>query len=494
MSLAEVDFLFFFPLAFGLYWLMPRKAAWQNATLLLLGYVFYYSWNPTLVWVIALATAVDFGVTRYLANHPVDGTEATRRRRRAALWVSVVYNVGQLCWFKYVGFFAASLNDLLGAVGLSPSLPVLRLALPIGLSYYTLQKLAYVLDVYHERYEACRSPLRFATFVAFFPQLIAGPITRGDQLLPQLEKPRRLDPDVLRAGAFIFLFGFTLKAYVGDWLGQNVADPVFNDPQSFTALGHWLGVLGYAGQVFGDFAGYSFMAIGVGRAFGIELPVNFDRPFVSKNLMELWRRWHITLNTWLFDYLYGPMTTSRGWWRGRLDLGFVVVFMVSGLWHGAAWGFVLWGLLHGLGLVVQRRWDVYYRGLCKQDRVWVKRRKTRWYATGGLVLTQLFFLVSLVPFRAVDGAATLSYLGGLFVGPGGQLPVVGAGIQALGNMALCFGFLVAYHLLGVGPFARWKERFFTLPAPVRGVAYGVVLVALGVLMPASSGAFVYAQF
>ncbi len=196
MSLAELEFVFFFAGVFALYWLLPKRAAVQNACLLVVGYVFYYSWNPQLVWVIALATAVDYGVTRYMAAHP-----DAPRKRLAALWVSIVYNLGQLCWFKYVGFFAASFNDLMTAAGLPPSLPVLRLALPIGLSYYTLQKLAYVVDVYYERYGPCRSPLRFATFVAFFPQLIAGPIVRGNQLLPQLEKPRRLDPDQLRAAS-----------------------------------------------------------------------------------------------------------------------------------------------------------------------------------------------------------------------------------------------------------------------------------------------------
>ncbi len=488
MSLAEVEFVFFFAGVFALYWLLPRRAALQNGCLLVAGYLFYYSWNPTLVWVIALATTVDYGAARYMEAHRDDD-----RRRLAALWVSIVYNVGQLCWFKYVGFFATSLNDLLSVVGLAPSLPVLRLALPIGLSYYTLQKLAYAVDVYYGRYEACRSPLRFATFVAFFPQLIAGPIVRGNQLLPQLEQPRRLEPDVLRRAASAFLLGFVLKAYVGDWLGQNVADPVFRDPAAYSVLGHWMGLAGYAGQVFGDFGGYSFMAIGVGRAFGIELPLNFNLPFLSKNLMELWRRWHITLNTWLFDYLYGPLTTSHGWFRGRLDLGFLIVFIVSGLWHGATWGFVLWGALHGFGLVAQRRWDVFYRGLCRKDRVWVGRRKTRRYALAALLVTQVFFLVTLVPFRTPDLGGALSFAGGLFVSGGSAIPGVSRALDAF-NLLLCFGFLGAYHLLDVGPLPALRDRFFTLPAPLRGVVYGLVVAVLALLMPMSSGAFVYAQF
>ncbi len=487
MSLAELEFLFIFPVLFALYWLLPRRAALQNGLLLAFGYFFYWSWNPSLVWVIALATFVDYAAALYMEKH-----RASPKKVRAALAVSVIYNLGQLCWFKYVGFFAVSLNELLGALGIGASLPVLKLALPIGLSYYTLQKLSYTIDVYYERLPACRSPLRFATFVAFFPQLIAGPIVRGEQLLPQLEAPRRLTPDLVKGAASAFLLGFVLKAYVGDWCGQNLADPVFNDPAKYSAIGHWMGLFGYAAQVFGDFAGYSFMAIGVGRAFGVELPLNFDRPFLSKGLMELWRRWHITLNTWLFDYLYGPLTTSHGWFRGRLDVGFLIVFLLSGLWHGAAWGFILWGGLHGIGLVVQRRWDVYYRGLCRQDRVWVKRRKSRGYGLAALVLTQTFFIITLVPFRAVDLGGALSFFGGLVVSRGGALPYTGT-VDAL-NLLACFGFLVGYHLLALGPGPKLQERFFALPAPVRGVVYGLVLLWLALLMPLSSGTFVYAQF
>ena len=487
MSLAEVEFIYFFAGVFALYWVLPRRASLQNALLLLAGYVFYYSWNPQLLWVILVATAVDYGVVRQLAAHD------DLKRRRAALWVSIVYNLGQLCWFKYVGFFAASLNDLLSGLGVAPSLPVLHLALPIGLSYYTLQKLAYVIDVYYERAEPCDSPLRFATFVAFFPQLIAGPIVRGHQLLPQLAVARRLDPDMLRKAASAFLLGFILKAYVGDWMGQKLATPVFSAPETYSVLGHWMGLLGYAGQVFGDFGGYSFMAIGVGRAFGIELPLNFNYPFLSKNLMELWRRWHITLNTWLFDYHYGPLTTSRGWFRGRMDVGFIIVFFLSGLWHGATWGFIVWGVLHGIGLAVARRWDVYYRGLCRGDRVWVARRKTKRYAVAALIITQLFFIVTLVPFRAPTLAAGVDFFAGLFTSAGTALPATGGALDAL-NLLLCFGFLVGYHLLELAPLQRFRDAFFALPAPIRGVVYGLVVVALAMLMPMSSGAFVYAQF
>lgn len=496
MSFDSLEFAFFLPVVFALHWLLPRAPRWQNAFLLVAGYAFYATWDWRLAWVLVLATVVDYGVARYMdAHRPAPGVEdpAARRRLRIALGVSIVYNVGQLCWFKYVGFFAESFNDLMAAAGIEAGVPVLRLALPLGLSYFTLQKLSYVIDVYYGRLPACRSPLTFATFVAFFPQLIAGPIVRGGELLPQLEKPRRLVADRLAAGAGAFMLGFVMKAFVADFLGQKVVNPVFAEPATYSALGHWMALLGYAAQVFCDFAGYSLMAIGVGRLFGVELPPNFNYPFFSKNMMEFWRRWHITLNRWLFDYLYTPFVTGQGRMRGRFDTGLMVVFLVSGLWHGATWGFVLWGALHGVGLVVQRRWDVFYKGLCRQDRKWVQVRKSRRYKAAAWALTQVFFVLTLVPFRAGTLEDTLTFAGGLFAAAGDALPGLDS-VMSLHNLAWAVIFLVGYHLLELPAGRRWRARFFGLPSPVRGVAYGMAIVFLFLFMPSSGTTFVYANF
>ena len=336
MSIHQVELWFFLPAMLALYWAGLGRRTWQNLVLIGGGYVFYWTWNPRLVWVLALATGVDYALGTFM------GTEGRpERHRKAALAVSVVYNVGQLCYFKYFGFFTESFNDLMHAAGLSVSAPILKIALPLGISYFTFGKLAYAIEVYYRRTSACTSLLDFAAWVSFFPQLVAGPIVRPRQLLPQLEVGRRPTAAMFGAGAQAFLLGFALKAYVADWLGPNLVDPIMSAPTDYSAAMHWLGVVGYSVQIFGDFAGYSLMAIGLGRLFGLELPENFNLPFLSKSMMEFWRRWHITLNTWLFDYLYGPLTLSRGWWRGRLDLGFLVVFALCGLWHGAAWGFLV---------------------------------------------------------------------------------------------------------------------------------------------------------
>lgn len=390
MSLAEVEFAFFFPAVFLVYWLLPRRATWQNAVLLAASYLFYASWNPRLLPLLALSTAVDYWVARYLGRELRPGDAAAKpgheHGRSAALGLSLACNLGVLGYFKYAGFFAESLNALLTAIGLPGSLPVLRLALPIGISFYTVQKIGYVLDVYYGRLEPCRSGLSFATFVAFFPQLLAGPITRGGPMLPQFSAPRRLTPEAVSSGAATFLIGLVLKAYVADLLARELVDPVFAAPGEYARGAHWAALLGYAAQVFGDFAGYSLMAIGVGRLLGFELPRNFNYPFLSTSLPEFWQRWHITLNTWLFDYLYGPLVTSRSFLRGRLDLCFLLVFGVSGLWHGATWSFVLWGVWHGLGLAAHRRWDEFYRGLCRKDRAYVALRRSTGYAAGAWLL------------------------------------------------------------------------------------------------------------
>jgi alginate O-acetyltransferase complex protein AlgI len=496
-----VEMWFFLPVVLAVYWALPRRAPVQNVFLVAISYVFYASWNPRMVWVIALATAVDYVIGLYIAaqraqaNADGELPAPARRRARVALGVSIAYNLGQLGYFKYAGFFAASLDDLLSALGLGTPLPVLHVLLPLSISFFTLQKLAYAIDVYYGRLPACRSPLTFATFVAFFPQLVAGPIPRGSELLPQLEAPRRLLPSHLTEGAGLFFLGFVKKAFIADYLGQYLVNPVFADPSGYSTLGVWLALVGYSFQVFCDFSGYSEMAIGCARMLGIQLPENFRYPFFARNLIDLWRRWHITLNTWLFDYLYGPMTTGSSWMRGRLDLGFLIVFLISGLWHGAMWTFILWGLLHGIGLVVTRRWDEHYRGLCRKDRSYVALRKSRRYVTAAWLLTQLFFVLTLIPFRAPTLGAAGAMASGLLLPRGGLLvpPHDGTYLQ-YPMLVLCLALVVGYHLLATDRGQRVRDRFFGLPPFVRGTIYGVAIAFLVLFTPLAAGTFIYANF
>ena len=482
MSFVEIEFMFFLPAVFLLYWIAPRRAAFQNSILLVASYLFYATWHWKLLSLLVAGTLVDYFVGLYLSNQePVRG-------RRLALSISLTFSLGALAFFKYENFFASQANLLLQGVGLAPSIPLLHLALPLGISFYTLQRVGYILDVYWGRQASCKSLTEFAVFCAFFPQLTAGPISRARELLPQLSAARRLDPQKLADGALSFLTGFALAAWAGNLIGARLVDPVFANPAAYTVASHWVGVAGYALQVFGDFAGYSLMAIGVARFFGIELPVNFNFPFLSRSLPELWRRWHITLNRWLFDFIFTPMTTSRGWFRGRIGVALMFTFLASGLWHGASWTFVAWGFLHGLGMVVNYRWDEYYKTLCRRDRSYVKKRQGRAYQFVAWLLTMAFFVVTLVPFRAPDGALRSGYAWGMLSSSGGQAVEFG------GRAILAVAFIVGYHLIELKPLGFLRQRFFAFPAPVRGIAYGVAIVFLMLITPVGSGTFIYQQF
>jgi len=499
MSLVDVDFAFWFPVVFGIYWLLPRKASYQNTLLLGFSYLFYFSWNPRLLPVLLLATAVDYGVSEYLATHVAPSADDSsaeaagrRRARRYALILSLIYNLGALAYFKYAGFFAESLNRQLAALGFHASLPVLQVVLPLGISFYTLQKLGYIFDVYRGRLEPCRSLLVFTTFVAFFPQLIAGPISRGSQLIPQLAAPRQLRERQLVEGASSFLLGYVMKALVADTIGPTLVDPVFSQPAAYGPAAHWLALVGYAVQVFADFGGYSFLAIGCARFLGIELPVNFDYPYLSKSLPEFWRRWHITLNRWLFDYIYDPLVAGSGWWRGRFDAGLLLVFLTSGLWHGARVTFLVWGAMHGTGMIVHRHWDEFYRSLCRRDRAYVERRRSVPYRTMAWALTQFFFLVALIPFRAGSWGVVQTFSAGLLVGGQGFPTITQAAARV--SVIVSFAFVAGYYLVKLPRFEGWWARFQALPAPIRGAVYGLVAVWLLLFVPLNATTFIYRQF
>jgi len=487
VSLTGVAFALFLPLVLGAYWLLPRRAVLQNAVLLLASLGFYLSWSPEWLLLLIFGTVLDFGLAQVVADE-----RRPTGVRRLALGVAVAANLGALLWFKYVGFLTDAMHALFAAAGLPSSATAMAVVLPLGLSYYTLIRIGYLLDVHHRRIAPSRSLLEFATFVMFFPQIIAGPITRAGRMLPQLRDARRLDPTRVAQGANAFLLGWWMKGYLADWIAPALVEPVFADPGAAGAAAHWLALGGYAVQVFGDFAGYSLLAIGVAALLGLELPVNFDRPFLSRSMPEFWRRWHISLNTWLFDYLYGPWVTGTGWLRGRIALTLVLVFALSGLWHGARWTFVVWGLLHGLALAVHHGWDTWYRARCRVDRRWVTARKHAAYALAAWLLTQAWFLGSLILFRAEDLGSVGRFLRGL-LGQGTGFPAEMDAITLV-NCAVAFGFIVVHHLLALPAAERVRSLGARTPAALRGIFYGGVIVWLLVFAPLGRGTFIYAQF
>ena len=341
MTFHSLAFLVFLPLVLAVYWLLRHRA--QNVWLLAASYVFYGFIHPWFVAIMLVSTTVDFWAGQRMEDDPA--------HRKRYLWASLAVNLGMLGFFKYFNFFIDNVRLVLGTVGLAPAPPTLEILLPAGISFYTFQALSYTIDVYRGEMRARRHPIDFALFVGFFPHLVAGPIMRAQNLLKQVEQPRTFSLDRARAGVVLVAWGYLKKLVVADNVAI-IAGRIFGhqDP-SFELL--WVGVLAFGVQIYADFSAYSDIARGVARWFGFELVVNFNHPYIAHSPTDFWRRWHISLSTWFRDYVYIPLGGSRVPSPQR-ETNVLATFLLSGFWHGASWNFVLWGMYHGLLLVITR--------------------------------------------------------------------------------------------------------------------------------------------
>jgi D-alanyl-lipoteichoic acid acyltransferase DltB (MBOAT superfamily) len=337
----SLDFIVFFIVFTTLYWRFPQRG--QNVLLFVGSYFFYGYVHPWFLTLIAASTVIDYCAAR--------GMEQWPERRKLFLWLSIVSNFGMLGFFKYFNFFVENVHAVLLAAGLQTSEITLRLLLPVGISFYTFQAMSYTIDVYRGELRARRNLLDVAVFVSFFPHLVAGPIQRASFLLPQVEATRRFSVSQARSGFVLICWGFFKKLVIADNVGV-IANKVFAlaDP-SFPIL--WAGVFAFAIQIYADFSAYTDIARGTSRWLGFELTENFDHPYMARSPSDFWRRWNISLSTWFRDYVYVPLGGSRaGEWKWARNV--LATFLLSGLWHGASWNYVLWGLYHGLLLVVTR--------------------------------------------------------------------------------------------------------------------------------------------
>ncbi|KAA5546048.1 MBOAT family protein [Roseiconus nitratireducens] len=342
MLFTQIEFLLFLILVILVAWRCPGRRS-RNTVLLAASYYFYAYWDLRFCGLLLLSTLVDYWVAQRIdrATDP--------RIRWTYLCVSLFVNLGVLAFFKYFNFFIESAAAIFHGWGSNPG--TLDLVLPVGISFYTFQTLSYTIDVYRGKIAPTRSLLDFALYVAFFPQLVAGPIVRAVELLPQLATVPQWSSGRFYGGFQLALRGLVKKVLLADRLGEMV-DVVFAGPELYSGWTVWLAVIGYAGQIYYDFSGYSDIAIGIAKMLGYRFPVNFRHPYLATSLSEFWRRWHITLSRWLRDYLYISLGGNRrGRWRTKWNL--MVTMVLGGLWHGAAWTFVLWGTLHGLALVVE---------------------------------------------------------------------------------------------------------------------------------------------
>lgn len=475
-------FLFqFLPLALALYYASPGRL--RHLTLTVLSYVFYGWANPLFVVLLLASTLVDYVAGLAIAGawprgpiRRVEPGAPRSRRQKLALLSSIVTNLSLLGFFKYFNFAVDSFDAVVSTLGLPEARvdAVLRVTLPLGISFYTFQSMSYTVDVYRGRVTALGNPIDFACYVAMFPQLVAGPIVRFAEVADQL-LGRTHTAEKFARGAALFSLGLAKKVLLANPCGQ-VADAVF-DAGGAAALDAWIGVAAYAFQIYYDFSGYSDMALGLGLMLGFAFPKNFDSPYRSRSITEFWRRWHLSLSFWLRDYLYVPLGGNR---RGplRTYVNLFIVMLLGGLWHGAAWTFVVWGGLHGALLALER---------------WNGRRPVYYWLPAPLqkLATFLLVLVSWVFFRAESLPAAGRFLGAM-VGLG-EVPPAAPIVHGLVATPYHFGTLLAAAAVTWGAPQSW-DWTRTLTVPRVAAAAVLLVVSMGVLATQAYNPFIYFIF
>jgi D-alanyl-lipoteichoic acid acyltransferase DltB (MBOAT superfamily) len=461
----SVDYLVFLVVVLALYWALGRVA--QNVMVLAASYFFYGYIHPWFLIPLLVTTVVDYFCAIGIEEYPA--------RKKIIAGVSFAFSLGLLGFFKYAGFFVENVTGVLSAAGLPVSRTVLEVVLPVGISFYTFQSIGYIVDVFRGHVKACRNPLSYALYTCFFPQLVAGPIERASRLISQIEKPRRFDPERAQSAFLLILWGVFKKLAIADNVAIT-ANKVFalRDPD-FALL--WVGVLAFGVQIFADFSAYTDIARGSARLLGFELMENFRNPYLARSPGDFWRRWHISLSTWLRDYVYIPLGGSRGGPR-RTVINLLLTFFISGLWHGAQWNFILWGFYWGVLVVLFRSMKD------SAEPLWKGRAMMRIAMT--FALTHFGWLL----FRETD----LRYLGQYLT-----LSPLAVTVDQW-QVALYLLLLTMVYALPIWLHAIWTESGWVLRLPemggvaVRASAAAVLTLGILVLRSTTSTDFIYFQF
>ena len=514
MLFPTITFAVFFLLAFiGNWLLMPRQRLWKPF-ILIVSLVFYGWWDWRFVLLLALSAAANQFFALWIA-----GMRPGAGGRKWALAAAVAANLGVLGWFKYYGFFVTSVVNFLDALHLNADLPLLRIVLPLGISFLTFRVLSYVIDVYRGTLRPA-SLLDFSVYVAFFPYLAAGPIARASEFLPQLNGPR--DPrSVDTARAFFLIFGgLVKKMLIADYLATHIVNGVFTTPGQYSSLEVFVGIIGYSVQIYCDFSAYADIAIGVSLLLGFELPDNFNAPYTATSVQDFWRRWHMTLSRWLRDYLYLPLGGSRNG-RTRTYVNLMLTMVLGGLWHGAGWTFIFWGFLHGGAMIVE-----HARVERRKDRALLVQRQRQQLAAAfegvagpealpespgespakaaaplleydrlpwhGSVWPRLgtfaFVTFAWIFFRSDSFGAATSVIARLFQGWGS----IGAAVTPGVLLAIVAGIGVQYVPRSV--WQRGEAGLSILNPAVQGVILAVGFMLLDVLGPVGPATFLYFKF
>jgi len=470
MLFPTLDFLLFFLVVAAALALLDRRFTAKKAMLVGASYFFYAQWDWRFCFLLAGSTAISFvcGLSIGGSRNPV-----TRRR---VLIVGVTLHLLILGIFKYLDFLVGSANQLAHLLGLQHELPFVEILLPVGISFFTFHGISYVTDVYRGDVDVCRSPLDMALYMSFFPQLVAGPIVRAAYFLPQLARPSN-EPIPVAAALLLILGGMVKKVIIANYLATGLVDPVFAAPDQYGGLDLLLATYGYAVQIYCDFSAYTDIAIALAALCGFRFPRNFNQPYRAQRLREFWQRWHMSLSFWLRDYLYKPLGGNR---HGRLNTyrNLIITMLLGGIWHGAAWKFVMWGALHGGGLAIERL-----------GRPWLGERAhtplgrfASWFVVFHFVCFAWIF------FRAEDFTVASVFIAGLFHGWTGPVQ------QAQPAMAALIVVGMAGQFLPAGSFERAGLLLQRVPYWGLGAAAGLVLAAINALGPEGIAPFIYFRF
>ena len=475
MTFDSLTFAIFLAIVFPLY-LFARGWSARKNVLLVASCVFYGAWNPVFLLLLAFTTVFDWWAAQRIHAATNDAS------RKRWLWASVIASLALLSYFKYAQFFTNTAIDFFAMLGVTCAPIDLGIILPLGISFYIFESISYIVDVYKKRVTPTKSLRDYALFMTFFPHLVAGPIMRYKDFNAQVEMPRTPTAESIALGAYLMIGGLFLKIVCADHIFAPISNIVFAPDYTAGFIAAWAGAFSFSMQVFCDFAGYSLAALGIAKMFGFHLPANFESPFASVGIAELWTRWHISLSNWLRDYVFNPLGHYRkGRWRGYLNV--MITFTACGFWHGAAWHFVAWGAVHGAMLVIERMLKDSFIGAWK---VWDSKFVRPFLA----LLTFALFSLAVVFFRATDLVGAWARVRTMF----GVMPANAAALAWDGDAKVFVaGLLIA---LAVQAWLKERKGWEWLPAlawPLRALLLSFMLLAI-VLSPGKTAAFIYFQF
>ncbi len=482
MLFNSIEYLFFFPVVFVLYWLIkPERYKWQNVLLIIASYIFYGCWDLRFLSLLIFSTSLD-----YFTGLKIYQTQ-TKSYKKIWLFISIFINIGFLGFFKYYNFFVESFSNFLSSFGLQPHIWTLKIILPVGISFYTFHGLSYVLDIYNEKIKPTKKIIDYSLFVSFFPLLVAGPIERAAHLLPQLQRPRFFSYEKATNGLKQILWGLFKKVVIAGNCAV-IVNAIFNNYETLPASSLIMGAVLFAFQIYGDFSGYSDIALGSAKLLGIELLKNFNFPYFSRDVAEFWRRWHISLTTWFRDYLYIPLGGSRVS-KTKVIRNTFIIFLISGLWHGANWTFILWGAYHALLFMPlllmkknRKNTDVIAKG----------KLIPKWNEFLSIICTFTFITIGWIIFRADNVSIAFSYIANIFSYSIFQLPIIDHFINLWNLMAALISIILLL-------FVEWCNREkngleISIKSKFLRWSFYIILIIMMIEMGGAQQDFIYFQF